>query len=226
MENKKEEEEIQEKGLITYQVAGQEVKLSFPIVRNFLIKGNGQVNDQDIVQFMSICRYNQLNPFLGEAYLIKFGNSPASMIVSKEAFFKRADANENFDGIRAGVIVIRDKNQVELEGSFFMPGDKLAGGWAEVFRKDRKHPSVARVRLEEYDKKQSSWNEKPATMITKIAKVQALREAFPAQLGAMYTREESRIDDIDYQDVTERRNTTEVIQQTDTVQAEMKKVEI
>ena len=27
-------------------------------------------------------------------------------------------------------------------------------------------------------------------MITKVAKVQALREAFPAQLGAMYTQEE------------------------------------
>ena len=37
-------------------------------------------------------------------------------------------------------------------------------------------------------------------MISKIAKVQALREAFPAQLGAMYTREETGF--VDYEDVT------------------------
>ncbi|WP_308006146.1 recombinase RecT, partial [uncultured Porphyromonas sp.] len=42
----------------------------------------------------------------------------------------------------------------------------------------------------EYDKQQSVWNEKKSTMIAKIAKVQALREAFPTQLGAMYTAEE------------------------------------
>ena len=33
-----------------------------------------------------------------------------------------------------------------------------------------------------------------STMIAKVAKVQALREAFPAQLGAMYTQEEKVVD--------------------------------
>lgn len=34
------------------------------------------------------------------------------------------------------------------------------------------------------------WSGKPATMIRKVALVQALREAFPARLGALYTAEE------------------------------------
>ena len=195
----------QGKGVIVYEVAGQEVKLSYEIVRNYLTKGNGQVTDPDIVQFMSICKYNQLNPFLNEAYLIKFGTQPASMVVSKEAFFKRAEAHEKYEGIQAGVIVLRDNNPVELEGCFFLPTDKLVGGWAKVFRSDRKYPIVARVNFSEYDKGQSNWKEKPSTMISKVAKVQALREAFPAQLGAMYTDiEQNAVVDTTYEDVTEK----------------------
>ena len=174
-----------ETGTTVYQVAGQDVKLSKAIVRNFLTKGNGNVSDQDIVQFISICKYNQLNPFLGEAFLIPFGNQPAQMVVSKEAFLKRAEANENYDGIQAGVIVERNGEMLELEGNFFQAGDKLLGGWAKVYRKDKTYPVVARVRIEEYDQKRSVWTQKPATMISKVAKVQALREAFPSQLGAM-----------------------------------------
>jgi phage recombination protein Bet len=179
-----------ERGACTYLVAGQEVNLSYAIVKNFLTKGNGQVTDQDLTQFISICKYNQLNPFLNEAFLIKYGDKPASMIVSKEALMKRAETHEGYRGIQAGIIVMRDGQPVELEGSFFLANDILAGGWAKVYRKDRDYPYVSKVKLSEYDKKQSIWTEKPSTMIRKVAEVQALREAFPTQLGALYTAEE------------------------------------
>ena len=114
-------QEQKERGLIVYQVAGQDVKLSYQIVRDFLTKGGGNVSDQDLTQFISICKYNQLNPFLNEAYLVKFGSTPAQMIVSKEALMKRADACDNYEGIQAGVIVLRNNEQVELEGCFYLP---------------------------------------------------------------------------------------------------------
>ncbi len=186
---------VEKQKAITYKSAGQEVTLSRTIVRNYLTKGSENVTDADIVQFISICQFNQLNPFLNEAYLIKYGNQPASMVVSKEAFLKRADACENYDGFQAGIIVLRDKDVIEIEGCFLAPGDTLLGGWAKVYRSDKKFPFVSKVSLTEYDKKQSLWREKPSTMISKIAKAQALREAFPAQLGAMYTTEEQVIDD-------------------------------
>lgn len=202
------------KGEVVYQVAGQDVKLSYQIVRDFLTKGNGQVSDQDLTQFISICKYNQLNPFLNEAYLMKFGTTPAQMIVSKEALMKRAENCANYEGFKAGIIVIRDKVPVDVEGCFLLPTDELVGGWAEVHRSDRKFPVMSRVTLSEYDKKQSTWNEKRSTMIRKVAIVQALREAFPTQLGAMYTAEEQRIiENVDYIDVSERKNNSEVIQQ-------------
>lgn len=184
-----------ERGLTTYTVAGQDVKLSYQIVKNFLTKGNGNVTNQDLTQFISICKYNQLNPFLNEAYLVKFGDTPAQMIVSKEALMKRAEACESYEGIQAGVIVMRNNEPVELEGCFFLDTDKLVGGWAKVYRNDRKFPVIAKVQFTEYDKKQSTWKDKPSTMISKVAKVQALREAFPTQLGAMYTAEEQGINE-------------------------------
>lgn len=179
-----------DRGRTTYEVAGQSVTLSYQIVRNFLTKGNGDVTDQDIVQFISICKYNQFNPFLNEAYLVKYGNAPAQMIVSKEGLIKRADACEEYQGMRGGVIIQRGDEILELEGSFYLKSDILVGGWAEVWREDRKFPFISKVNLDEYDTKKSTWNQIKSTMIVKVAKVQALREAFPAQLGAMYTAEE------------------------------------
>lgn len=195
-----------EKGACSYQVAGQDVNLSYATVRNFLTKGGGQVTDADLVLFISICKYNQLNPFLNEAYLVKYGTAPASMIVSKEALMKRAEACEKYEGIQAGVIVLRDKEIIEVEGTFYLSTDKLVGGWAKVYRSDRKFPIISRVRFEEYDKGQSTWKEKPSTMIKKVAQVQALREAFPAQLGAMYTAEEQGVIDIPHEDVSAKVN--------------------
>lgn len=199
-------EEVKDRAVTVYQVAGQDVKLSYQIVRNFLTKGEGAVTDQDLTQFISICKYNQLNPFLNEAYLVKFGSKPAQMIVSKEALMKRAEACDTYEGIQAGIIVLRGDQAVELEGCFYLPGDKLVGGWAKVYRSDKKFPFVAKVRFEEYNKGQSTWNEKPTTMIRKVAEVQALREAFPTQLGAMYTAEEQSVPIVDAaaEDVTNK----------------------
>lgn len=180
----------QDKVKITYEVAGQQVSLSYNIVRNYLTKGEGNVTDADLMQFISICKYNKLNPFLGEAYLVKYGSQPAQMIVSKEALQKRAEANEHYQGFRAGLIVQRGKEILDVEGSFQAPGDELLGAWAEVYRDDRKCPITARVSFAEYSTNKSTWAMKPGTMIRKVAVVQALREAFPAQLGAMYTSEE------------------------------------
>ena len=187
--------QVTDKDIVTYEVAGQEVKLSYSIVRKYLTKGDADVTDQELVQFISVCKFNKLNPFLNEAYLIKFksarGDGNAQMIVSKEALFKRAEACEQYDGIEAGIIVLSGDNVVELEGCFRQAKDVLLGGWAKVYRKDRRVPTVSKVNLSEYDKGNSIWNEKKATMISKIAKVQALREAFPSQLGAMYAKEET-----------------------------------
>lgn len=183
------ENQIVEKS-ITYEVAGEEIKLSPSIVKNYLTRGNSNINNQEVVQFINICKHNRLNPFLNEAYLIKFGQQPAQMIVGKEAYMKRAENHPKFAGMRAGVIIQRGDELLELEGTFTLKGDILLGGWAEVYRDDRKYPYTIKVSMSEFSKNQSTWKSMPCTMIRKVAIVQALREAFPSNLGGMYVEDE------------------------------------
>jgi len=207
---------------VQYTVNGEDIKLSGTIVKNYLTRGNSNVSDQEVVMFVNLCRYQKLNPFLNEAYLVKFKGSPAQIITSKEAYMKKAEMNKNYDGLRAGVIVQRDKEIVEVEGSFTIEGDNLLGGWAEVYREDRKYPYKSKVSFDEYNKGQSTWKKMPKTMIRKVAIVQALREAFPVELGALYIEEESNavndVDDEIQNEIKEKANKKTVGFDSDNVQ--------
>lgn len=178
--------------IIKYEVGGEEVTLSPDIVRSFIVKGNNNLTDQEIVSFLKLCQYQKLNPFLNEAYIIKYGKD-AQIVVGKETFLKRAEGHPQFDGYQAGVILLDKDNQlVERDGAFTLPHEHIVGGWAKIYRKDHHTPLKHTVSFSEYDKGQSSWKKMPATMIRKVALVQALREQFPESLGGMYTEEESQ----------------------------------
>lgn len=174
-----------------YEVNGEEINLTMNTVKKYLVRGQAdKITDQEVVMFMNLCKYQKLNPFLNEAYLVKFGND-AQIITGKEAFMKRAEAHEQYEGFEAGIFVTdKEGNLNRREGTFSLPDETLVGGWAKVYRKDRKVPVIGEVSMKEYSKNQSTWKSIPSTMIRKVALVQALREAFPADLGALYTAEE------------------------------------
>jgi phage recombination protein Bet len=141
--------------------------------------------------FIEMCKARSLNPFLREIYLIKYDeNRPASYVVGKDAFTQRANSIPEYDGMGAGIIVQRGNKIEYLDGTFHAPGDVLLGGWAKAYRKDRSHPSSASVSIQEYSSSQSTWKQMPATMIRKVAVVQALREAFPNEVGGLYDASE------------------------------------
>lgn len=176
---------------VEFEVNGEAVKLSGNTVKQYLVRGNGTVSDQELVMFMNLCKFQKLNPFLNEAYLIKFGLSPAAIITSKEAFMKRAENHPKYEGFEAGIIVERNGELVEVEGAVKLSTDKLIGGWAKIHRSDRKLPVMCRISLEEFSKNQATWKDMPLNMIRKSAIVNAQREAFPETLGALYTEEEA-----------------------------------
>lgn len=152
-------------------------------IKNYLCP---TATDQEAYMFLQLCQARNLNPFLNEAYLIKFGNK-ATMVVGKEAYMRRAESHPEFDGFEAGIIIKNDTGVLERrEGTFLMKGETLVGGWAKIYRKDRSKPYVSEVSLDEYNSKQSLWISKPATMIRKVAIVQGKREAFPSEFGGMY----------------------------------------
>ncbi|WP_035053168.1 phage recombination protein Bet [Carnobacterium pleistocenium] len=178
-----------------YEVNGNEVKLSGNMVAQYLTRGNGAVSEQEVVMFMQLCKFQKLNPFLNEAYLIKFGSQPAQIIVSKEAFMKRAESHAQYSGLEAGIIVERKDELTEIEGAVKLKSDVLIGGWAKVYRKDRERPISVRLSLSEFSKGQATWKDMPLNMIRKTAIVNALREAFPDNTGALYTEEESGVNE-------------------------------
>lgn len=191
---------------------GEEFTLTPETVKAYLVSGNRElVTMQEVVMFMNLCRFQHLNPWLKEAYLIKYSqNDPAALVTGKDAFLKRAEGETDYDGFKAGIIVQDEDGEVIYrDGSFKLPGESLVGGFAEVFRKDRDHSFRAEVSFEEYAARKkdgslnSQWSKKPTTMIRKVALVQALREAFPGTLGGMYSAEERGVEEPIDVDVTE-----------------------
>lgn len=184
---------------IVYQVSGQDVKLSPSIISQFITKGKAEISMTEAVNFMQLCKYAELNPFLNEAYLIKYAkDKPADMVVSKEAFMKRANRQEAYNGFNAGIIIENADGELNYNvGQFITSKQKLLGGWAEVYRKDIDHAFRVEVSLEEYHTHQSTWNKMPANMIRKVALVNAMREAFPEALGAMYTEDEPSVHELE-----------------------------
>ena len=103
--------------------------------------------------------------------------------------------------MKSGIYVTNEEGELtKRNGTFKLPGETLVGGWAEVFRKDWEHSIEASVSLEEAMQKKtdgtpnSNWQKQPATMIEKVAKVRALREAFVEDLGGMYEAEEMNVE--------------------------------
>jgi len=187
--------QAEKKGMeVTYKVGSEEINLTGNMVQNFLANGNSRITPQETMMFLSLCKYQKLNPFVKEAYIIKFGSAPAQIVVSKEAFMKRAESNPNYAGMKAGCIAIGedDDEPKYRKGAFILPDETLVGGWAEIYRTDREIPTRIELSLKEFNKGQSTWKTMPATMIRKTAIVNALREAFPNDLGSMSTEEDKQ----------------------------------
>ncbi len=181
----------QKSDLVKYNANGEEVQLSRNLIKNYLVNGNGAVTDQEVTMFLSLCKFQHLNPFLREAYLIKYGNSPATVVVGKDVLLKRAMRSEKFGGLSAGVIVVNANGEIEeREGTFVLPDENLVGGWAKVIIKGYDVPFYSSVSMKEYSTGKSNWLTKPGTMIRKVAVAQALREAFPEEMSNLYEQEE------------------------------------
>lgn len=175
-----------------------EIELTPDIVKKYLVNGNGNVTDQEIIMFMGMCKANKLNPFNKEAYLIKYGSQPAAMVINYQVYIKRAINHPQFNGFKSGIIILNKNSNIEKrEGHIWIHGEeKLLGAWCEVFRKDWENSVYQEVNFDEYagytkeGKLNSNWANKPTVMIVKVAISTALRNAFTEELQNMYIAEE------------------------------------
>ena len=165
--------------VVKYDVDGQEIKLTPQIVQQYIVGTNAQITMPEFKMFTELCKVRKLNPFLREAYLIKYkAGQAASIVVGKDAILKRAVLNPKYDGMKSGIIVLDENGEEKIKnGTFKKPTEELVGGWAEVFRKDWTHSIYCSVSLEETIQKKSdgtpnsNWTKQPGTMIEKVAKV-------------------------------------------------------
>jgi len=140
--------------------------------------------DAECFKFLMTCKLAGVNPFIGEAHLVSYGDRWGT-IIDKSGYLRRAQAHPAYDGHQAG-IVARPWDAaarkftgppVEIEGTIVPHDHLLIGGWARVLRRDRKVPTYASVSVQEYGKQSGTWKQIPCTMIRKTALVQALRES-------------------------------------------------
>lgn len=178
--------------LVKYEDAeGREVVLTRDDIIN-TISSNPKITDKEIKLFIELARAQKLNPFTREIFITKYGDYPATFIVGKDVFTKRAQSNPLFKGMQAGIIVQRANSVDQREGSAMFGDEMLLGGWCKVYVQGYDVPIYDSVSFNEYAARKadgslnSMWASKPATMIRKVAIVHALREAFPSDFQGLY----------------------------------------
>lgn len=181
---------------VTYHDSyGEDITVTADDVKNVL--GAPTAEDSEIRMFLELCRAQALNPFIREAYIIKYGKQPATLVVGKDVFTKRAQNNPKFKGFQAGITFVNSQGQLDRrEGSMLLYGEQIVGGWCAVYVDGYEKPMKEEVSFSEYAATKNDgtlnkqWSTKPATMIRKVAIVHALREAFPDDFQGLYDEAE------------------------------------
>ena len=208
---------------VIYKIDDNEIKLTPKIVQDYIVDRSAQISMPEFKMFTELCKVRKLNPFLKEAYLIKYGTQPAQIVVGKDAILKRAVKHHQFDGREQGIIVINQDGAIEeRKGTFKLKDEQIVGGWAKVYRKDWTYPTYITVSLDEVAQKKgdgtlnSNWASKSATMVEKVALVRALRETFVEELGGMIDENEA------WQQNNEPRSSNQqVVKQSDVFEEEI-----
>lgn len=130
-----------------------------------------KLSKDQIEQFVTIATSFKLNPFMREIYCIPYGDK-LNIITGYEVYLKRADRSGQLNGW-----------EVEV--------DENNNATITIHRKGWDNPLVHTVLFKEYKRNVAIWNEKPVTMIKKVAIAQGFRWAFPDELAGMpYTADE------------------------------------
>lgn len=157
-------------------------------------KDRPAMTDRNVAIIMARCAALRMNPLAGDCHIGVFKRRPTIM-PSIDYYQRVAAMQEGYDGMDSGVVVSDGHTMEEVCGCIVQKGWELVGGWAIAYDKGRSHPVHIVVPLEEYAQDNSMWESKPATMIRKVAKAQALRELYPGCFKGTYVAEEMPAED-------------------------------
>lgn len=170
-----------------------------------------QLSNEEFGVFVGMGKSLGANPFNREIWAVKYGNSPAQIFLGRDFYRRKAQEQTEYKGHQVDAIYSND--------SFKMVGGKpeheyklmdrgvLVGAYCIVYRKENE-PYFNVVKFNEYysghkdekgnikkksngyDMKPNLWDEKPETMIKKVAEAQALRGAFQGVFAGTYDESE------------------------------------
>jgi phage recombination protein Bet len=186
-----------ERAVVEYKSRdGQQIKLSPSIIKNFLVSGKSElVTNQELFMYMGVCKSRGLNPFIKDAYLIKYTpNDPAAIIVSIDYYRKRAKAQPDCEGWKTGIILKNSDQKLEYrEGCILLDNEDLLGAWFEAKPCHWKIPMRKEINLKRYIKKRKDgrttrfWSEEnQPEQIAKVAESQGLRATWPDEFQGLY----------------------------------------
>ena len=187
----------------SYQASdGQEITLNPAIVAKYILGNVKDVPEEEYAKVIMTCAARGLNPLAGDVMVQPHWNkargcNELSLVMTKDYFQRRAASNPMYDGKESGIVVLsKDGRPIRRKGAgiYYDLGEKLLSGWCEVFVKNRSKSEYKEATFREFDTGRSSWAKMPAIMIEKVAKSQALREAFPNEFQGIYEPEEMGLD--------------------------------
>jgi len=140
--------------------------------------------------FLELSKRYNLDPFKRQIFLIKNKkrlNEPATIMVSHAGMLHLAHESGKFSGMETYVITKSGKPELICEPN------EIKGAVCYIYRSDCQKPIMHAVSFKEYYRRmpegyKNIWDEKPITMIKKVAEAGALRRAFDT--GGLYAAEE------------------------------------
>lgn len=146
------------------------------LIKKTVAKG---ATDDELKLFMHICNRTGLDPFSKQIYAIKM-NGQMNYITGVDGFRLIADRTKRYAPGKEPFYE-KDEQGRLIAATAYVKKQTADGTWHEV---------AAKVYLCEYSKNSGTWKSMPCTMLAKVAECCALRKAFPAELSAVYGREE------------------------------------
>ena len=179
--------------LVKYQSTdGREIELTPQKVIEEIVpaKYKPYLTQQNVDMIIATVASLRMNPLAGDCHIGFFKGRPTIM-PSINYYQRIASMQDSYDGMDSGVVVqAQDGSIVRRSGCIVPSGCVLIGGWCTAYDKNHSHPIDIEVPIEEYDQHNTMWDSKPATMIRKVAKAQALRELYPGNFANTYIAEE------------------------------------
>ncbi len=160
------------------------------LLKRSLTTEGTNLTDDELGMFLYTAKQHNLNPLLRQIYVMKTGGR-VSHIVSIDGLRSRAAATGNYNGQTepayktSKTAMDPQKNPVGLISCT-----------VGVYLKGVDHPVYATAYWDEYARYGNNgdlyfiWKKMPRLMLAKCAEALALRKAFPAELGGLYSEDE------------------------------------